>query len=102
MPIEKILLEPEQFDKRALALSGCLSVNEYGDVRVHSCHSEQTPRSRSSFIDGVVASDVPVPEGSNMPFFAIGVFTAYSNEVQGMGWLTSEVGLIEITELTLE
>jgi len=95
--IGDILDNPFDYDGRFIIVSGCMTRNDYGDAVLHKCRHSNWSDSGRFYIDIFPVDDVDLPFGESLGVELCGRFRRYSSSFRGMGWLTSEVGLIEVS-----
>lgn len=95
--IVDILESPYDYDGRFVIVSGCMNRNEYGDAVLHKCGHANWSDSGKFYIDIFPLDDIDLPFDESLGIELCGRFRGYSSSFLGMGWLTSEVGLIEVS-----
>lgn len=93
--IDDILDHPFEYDETIVVVVGCLTRNQYGDAAFHDCLNMNWLENQTTYID-VVSEHTDLPFGEILEMELCAHFRAYSSSYRGMGWLTSEIGILRV------
>lgn len=96
--ISVLLDRPLIYDERIVIVDGCITVNDYGDAAAHRCNNHNWENDPREYIDVLPLEGVTLPSSKSLPVELCSRFLAYSADYQGLGWLTSEIGLIQLSD----